>query len=252
MNNVAAIEKLNERELELGLAGTSASWHAKYGHSSIVYVGGLATGVTEGDVVAVFEQVGRLVHINLVRDGDGVSKRFCFLGYADQRSTVLAVDNFNGAELYGKVLRVDHVDKYKEPEEEAVDLRLKKRKKEKDRVVERPREVVQRDEDRRKRAVKERLEAMRRLREATEASERDGRTFDASDAAQMMQVTSRRASAGPGNDLESVRAETGDAVDGDAAAERRREKLERREQRRLAREAREQRREERAERRSGR
>lgn len=37
---------------------------------------------------------------NLIRDKDtGKSKGFCFLAYEDQRSTVLAVDNFNGIQV---------------------------------------------------------------------------------------------------------------------------------------------------------
>lgn len=47
----------------------------------------------------------------------GKSRGFAFLAYEDQRSTILAVDNFNGAEICGKVLRVDHVKKYKPPRE---------------------------------------------------------------------------------------------------------------------------------------
>lgn len=37
------------------------------------------------------------MNINLIRDRKtGKSKGFCFLCYQDQRSTTLAVDNFNG------------------------------------------------------------------------------------------------------------------------------------------------------------
>ncbi len=44
----------------------------------------------------------QIVDINLCRDPKtGKSKGFCFLQYEDQRSTVLAVDNLNGAELLG-------------------------------------------------------------------------------------------------------------------------------------------------------
>ncbi len=43
----------------------------------------------------------------------GKSKGFAFLAYEDQRSTVLAVDNLNGAKLVGRTLRVDHVKDYK-------------------------------------------------------------------------------------------------------------------------------------------
>lgn len=43
---------------------------------------------------------GEIVNINLVRDKKtGKSKGFCFLCYEDQRSTVLAVDNFNGIKV---------------------------------------------------------------------------------------------------------------------------------------------------------
>lgn len=39
----------------------------------------------------------QIVNINLVRDKKtGKSKGFAFLCYEDQRSTILAVDNFNG------------------------------------------------------------------------------------------------------------------------------------------------------------
>ena len=44
---------------------------------------------------------GEIVNINLVRDKKtGKPKGFCFLAYENQRSTVLAVDNFNGIKVY--------------------------------------------------------------------------------------------------------------------------------------------------------
>lgn len=62
---------------------------------------------------------GEVVNINLIRDSKtGKSKGFAFLCYQDQRSTILAVDNFNGAKVAGRVIQVDHchykVPKYKE------------------------------------------------------------------------------------------------------------------------------------------
>ena len=42
---------------------------------------------------------------------------FCFVKYEDQRSTILAVDNFNGIELLGRTIRVDHKHKYALPAE---------------------------------------------------------------------------------------------------------------------------------------
>ena len=47
---------------------------------------------------------GEVVDINLVRDmATGKSKGFCFIAYEDQRSTVLAVDNFNGIKVFASV-----------------------------------------------------------------------------------------------------------------------------------------------------
>jgi hypothetical protein len=43
---------------------------------------------------------GEIATVNLVRDKDtGKSRGFCFLCYEDQRSTILAVDNFNGMKV---------------------------------------------------------------------------------------------------------------------------------------------------------
>lgn len=43
---------------------------------------------------------GEIVNINLVRDKKtGKSQGYCFIAYEDQRSTILAVDNFNGIQV---------------------------------------------------------------------------------------------------------------------------------------------------------
>jgi len=49
-------QKMNERELSLGLTGTSSSWHREYDDSAWVYVGGLPYDLTEGDVICIFSQ----------------------------------------------------------------------------------------------------------------------------------------------------------------------------------------------------
>lgn len=53
--------------------------------------------------VALFKLIcryGEIVNLNMVRDKkSGKSKGFAFLCYEDQRSTILAVDNFNGAKV---------------------------------------------------------------------------------------------------------------------------------------------------------
>ena len=54
--------------------------------------------------------------VNLPRDKEtGKQKGFGFLMYEDQRSTILAVDNLNGAKVLDRTLRVDHVKNYKQP-----------------------------------------------------------------------------------------------------------------------------------------
>ncbi|KAF8558717.1 hypothetical protein OG21DRAFT_1481050 [Imleria badia] len=112
MNVVREINKINERELELG---TTASWHDEYKDSAYIFIGGLHLDLTEGDVITIFSQYGEVMDVNLPRDkATGKTKGFGFLMYEDQRSTVLAVDNLNGAKVLERTLRVDHVKNYKQ------------------------------------------------------------------------------------------------------------------------------------------
>uniref|UniRef100_A0A8D2DN07 RNA-binding motif protein, X-linked 2 n=1 Tax=Sciurus vulgaris TaxID=55149 RepID=A0A8D2DN07_SCIVU len=124
LTKVKLINELNEREVQLGVAD-NVSWHSEYKDSAWIFLGGLPYELTEGDIICVFSQYGEIVYINLVRDKKtGKSKAFCFLCYEDQRSTVLAVDNFNGIKIKGRTIRVDHVSNYRAPKdsEEADDV----------------------------------------------------------------------------------------------------------------------------------
>ncbi|KAJ3177785.1 RNA-binding motif protein, X-linked 2 [Geranomyces variabilis] len=113
MNVIKEIDRLNTAELFRNVK-ESASWHAQYKDSAYVYVGGLPYQLTEGDLIAVFSQYGEIVDLNMVRDKQtGKSKGFAFVAYEDQQSTVLAVDNFNGTKMLGRMLRVDHVAQYR-------------------------------------------------------------------------------------------------------------------------------------------
>ncbi|KAF9534600.1 hypothetical protein CPB83DRAFT_802647 [Crepidotus variabilis] len=113
MNVVKEINKINEKELELGLNG--ASWHDEYKDSAYIFVGGLNTEMSEGDVITIFSQYGEIMDANMPRDKEtGQPKGFAFVMYEDQRSTVLAVDNLNGAQVLGRTLRVDHVKNYRQ------------------------------------------------------------------------------------------------------------------------------------------
>ncbi|XP_060230380.1 RNA-binding motif protein, X-linked 2 [Meriones unguiculatus] len=117
LTKVKLINELNEREVQLGVA-EKVSWHSEYKDSAWIFLGGLPYELTEGDIICVFSQYGEIVNINLVRNSKtGKSKGFCFLCYEDQRSTVLAVDNFNGIKIKGRTIRVDHVSHYRAPQE---------------------------------------------------------------------------------------------------------------------------------------
>ncbi|KAJ3275728.1 hypothetical protein HDV01_007195 [Terramyces sp. JEL0728] len=81
--------------------------------SAYIYVGSLPFELTEGDLIAIFSQYGEIIDLDLIRDFEsGKSKGFCFLGYENQKSTVLAVDNLNGIKILDRNIRVDHTEKY--------------------------------------------------------------------------------------------------------------------------------------------
>lgn len=127
LTQVKRIQHINSKEADLGISD-DASWHAKYKDSAYVYVGGIPFDLTEGDLLAVFAQCGEIVDVNLVRDkGTGKPRGFAFVAYEDQRSTILAVDNLNGAQILGRTIRVDHVTKYKKKEEEDEETRQRMR-----------------------------------------------------------------------------------------------------------------------------
>lgn len=119
MQAIRATQKLNDVELA-SATPVSASWHNDYRDTAFIYIGGLPYNVSEGDVITVFSQYGNPNYLNLIRDKEtGKSKGFCFLRYEDQRSTDLAVDNLGGANVMGRMLRVDHT-RYKPKDGEEI------------------------------------------------------------------------------------------------------------------------------------
>ena len=125
MNRVKEVQRINAKDLATQLASSTKgdagswdvnkSWHAEYRDSAYVYVGGLPYDLSEGDVSTIMAQWGEIVDVNMPRDkGTGKPKGFAFICYEDQRSTVLAVDNFNGAKLLGRTVRCDHCRDYRE------------------------------------------------------------------------------------------------------------------------------------------
>jgi RNA-binding motif X-linked protein 2 len=120
MNQIRAIQALNKREIENGVP-PEASWHVDYRDTAFVNFGGLPYEMSEGDVITIFSQFGEPVFLKLVRDKEtGQSKGFGWLKYEDQRSTDLAVDNLGGAEIGGRLIRVDHA-RYQMRDDEDID-----------------------------------------------------------------------------------------------------------------------------------
>ena len=109
MKGIHYLRKLGEKEAQMGLTAgedVHGSWHDEFKGSAYIFVGGLSYDLNEGDLIAVFSQYGRVIRANLIRDKTtGKSKGYAFLCYEDERSTVLAVDNFNGITLAGRVIQ---------------------------------------------------------------------------------------------------------------------------------------------------
>jgi RNA-binding motif protein, X-linked 2 len=98
-----------------------ASWHTDYRDTAFINFGGLPYELTEGDIITIFSQYGEPVFLKLARDKEtGKSKGFGWLKYEDQRSCDLAVDNFTGAVIAGRLVRVDHA-RYKPRDDEDLD-----------------------------------------------------------------------------------------------------------------------------------
>jgi RNA-binding motif protein, X-linked 2 len=115
MNTVREIQRINALELSQGVPD-ELSWHSQYKSSAWIYFGGLPYDFSEEKILVMFSQWGEIEEVHLIRDEQtNKSKGFGFLKYEDYRSTVLAVDNFNGTEIDGRVVRVDHKLNYERP-----------------------------------------------------------------------------------------------------------------------------------------
>ena len=140
---VREINRINQRELELGVAD-KGSWHDEYKGAPFSWLECsqmLTTHYRLGICVhrwfavrshrrrchhclltvckpcCCFEdeadgsgRFGEVMDINMPRDKEtGKVRGFGFLMYEDQRSTVLAVDNMNGSLILGRTIRVSGV-----------------------------------------------------------------------------------------------------------------------------------------------
>lgn len=72
-----------------------------------LYVGGLDEAVTEAILHAAFLPFGELKDINLpMNHQTGKHRGFCFVEYEEENDASEALENMEGAELFGRTLRV--------------------------------------------------------------------------------------------------------------------------------------------------
>lgn len=82
-----------------------ASWHSEYKAGSRIFLGRLPYELTKGGMLCVILPAWKIVSISLMWGRKtGVSKIFHLICYEDQRSTILALYNFNGIKKKGKII----------------------------------------------------------------------------------------------------------------------------------------------------
>lgn len=72
-----------------------------------LYVGNLASEVTQEDLLVNFSQAGKVKSVNIIKDKfTGTSKGFGFVEMETEQDAAEAVKRFNGGELCGKTITV--------------------------------------------------------------------------------------------------------------------------------------------------
>jgi len=73
-----------------------------------LYIGNLASGVTEEELKGNFATVGNVVSLAIIRDKfTGLSKGFGFVEMETEEAAQEAIKQFNGGELHGKIIVVN-------------------------------------------------------------------------------------------------------------------------------------------------
>ena len=69
-----------------------------------LYVGGLDNSVTEEVLYAAFIPFGDIKEVNIPKDfAEGTNRGFGFVDFEEEEDAAAALDNMDGAELFGKV-----------------------------------------------------------------------------------------------------------------------------------------------------
>ena len=72
-----------------------------------IYVGNISYTLSEEDVRKIFEVMGKVESIELIRDKrTGKSKGYCFIEMPDKKEGMEAINTLDGKEVAGRNLRV--------------------------------------------------------------------------------------------------------------------------------------------------
>lgn len=72
-----------------------------------IYVGNISYTLSEEDIGKIFEVMGKVESVKLIRDKrTGKSKGYCFIEMADKKEAMEAINTLDGKEVAGRNLRV--------------------------------------------------------------------------------------------------------------------------------------------------
>lgn len=109
MNKIKQINQINQKELASNTTSYKSSWHYEYRDTNYIFISNIPHSIKPHDLVIIFSQYGIPTHLNLVKNHEtGGHRGFAFLKYANFKSCILAIDNFNGIKIGDRMLHVDH------------------------------------------------------------------------------------------------------------------------------------------------
>lgn len=81
-----------------------------------LFIGNLNFTTTEDELLEFLEEYGEIVAVKIIKDKDsGRSKGFGFVEVPSVEQADSILENVNGAELHGKVLKVDYAKEKEKP-----------------------------------------------------------------------------------------------------------------------------------------
>ncbi len=84
-----------------------------------IYVGNISYTLSEEDVGKIFEVMGKVDAVKLIRDKrTGKSKGYCFIEMPDKKEAMEAISTLDGKEVAGRNLRVIKAHSTKKVKEE--------------------------------------------------------------------------------------------------------------------------------------